>query len=111
MSAADLQSPDKLRSLEFDYYYAGTFPLLDLDSFDSKYARMIQDPAVRSSQRDHVAALQELDRRVRATYHLEPYVTASVPAHTFSTASFRDDRMTLVLWRRKAMFSVESPNN
>jgi hypothetical protein len=102
LSAADLESADKLSHLQFDYYYSGTLPLLDLDSFDSKYARMIQSPAVRSSQRAHVAKLQELDRRLRAAHDLEPYATASMPAHSFSTAGFRDDRMTLVLWRRKA---------
>jgi len=91
---------DRLRNLEFDYYYPSSLTAVDVDNLNSWFiGRLFPDPEMNAQQQAHLRKLQYIDEFVRANYTLTPYRRATVPAHTFSWAPFRNDLMTLTVYR------------
>jgi hypothetical protein len=92
---------ERIRRLEFDYYYPGAMVSLDLASLDSRYAKLVRpSSADRERQRDHVRALQKVDEQIHRHHRLELVANKTVAAHTFSSVAFREDSVTLSLYRR-----------
>ena len=92
-----------LRDLHFDYYYPGSLVAVDVDHLNSWFiGRLFPDPEMTARQQAPLRALQQIDAFIRANYPLEVQRRETLPAHTFSWASFRDDRMRLTLYRRAA---------
>lgn len=91
----------RLRDLEFDYYYPGSLVAVDVDDLNNWFiGRLFPDPEMNARQQAPLRRLQAIDEFVRANYPLVIDRQATVPARTFSWAPFRDDRMTLTLYRR-----------
>lgn len=91
----------RLTNLDFDYYYPGSLVAVDVENVDSwLFGRLLADPEENAMQKATLLRLQAIDQFVRNHYALESYRQESMPAHTFSGAPFRDDRMTLTLYRR-----------
>jgi hypothetical protein len=90
----------QLRNLQFDYYYPGSLVAVDVANLNSWFiGRLFPDPEMNARQQAPLRRLQSMDEFIRANYPLSIYRQATVPAHTFSWAPFRDDRMTLTLYR------------
>jgi hypothetical protein len=90
----------RLRNLQFDYYYPGSLVAVDVDNVDSWFiGRMFPDPETTARQQEPLRMMQRIDSFIRATYPLEIHHQETLPAHTFSWAPFRNDRMTLTLYR------------
>jgi len=60
---------------------------------------MFPDPETTARQQEPLRVMQKIDAFIRATYKLEIDRQETLPAHTFSWAPFRNDRMTLTLYR------------
>jgi hypothetical protein len=100
---------ERLRGLEFDYYYPGTLPAVDVENLNTWFiGRLFPDREMNAQQQAQLRQLQSIDQFIRKTYPLEPYRQATLPAQTFSWAPFRDDRMTLTIYRRKNRIDAAS---
>ncbi len=99
---------ERLRNLEFDYYYPGSLIAVDVDNLNTWFiGRLFPDPEMNALQQGHLRKLQFVDEFIRGNYALTPYRSATVPARTFSWAPFRDDRMTLTVYRVADSSAVE----
>jgi len=99
LTLADLDRPDYVRNLRFDYYYPGS--TLQLEDSTTWFASPDDAPDERlSHQRDGLRRLRELDALVRREHTLEPWRRTTVTAHTPSFAHFKDDRVTFGIDRR-----------
>jgi len=90
----------QLRNLQFDYYYPGSLVAIDVDNLNSWFiGRMFPDPEMNARQQEPLRMLRKIDAFIRTTYPLEIRRQETLPAHTFSWAPFRNDRMTLTLYQ------------
>ncbi len=102
LNRSDL-TDDRLRHLQFDYYYPGSMASLAPDSLQRGWARAVAGSPERvRRQRAHIEMIAQLDARVRQIWPLVADQQATVPAHTFSAAAFKDDRVALTLYRHVA---------
>lgn len=97
----------RLRNLDFDYYYPGSLVAVDVDQLNSWFiGRVFPDPEMNARQQAPLRRLQSIDEFIRTNYPLVIDRQATMPAYTFSWAPFRDDRMTLTLYRRDRSTSL-----
>lgn len=74
---------------------------MDVDHFDERFiGRLFYDAERTARQQAPLRSLRSVDAFVRSHYLLEIEHQETRPAHSFSGARFRDDRMTLTLYRR-----------
>lgn len=92
---------EALRHLDFDYYYPGSLVGVDVERLNTWWpGRLGPDPQMNARQQAALRRLQSMDAEIRQHYALLPERRATLPAHTFSWAPFRDDRLTLTWYRR-----------
>jgi len=90
----------RLRGLRFDYYYPGSLVAVDVDRLSTWFlARLFPDPELTARQQAPLRTLRSIDEFIRKNYPLAIFRQATVPAHVFGWAPFRDDRMTLTIYR------------
>ena len=97
LTLADLERPEYVRDLRFDYYYPGSTVQL-ADSTTWLDQNVDADERLRH-QRDGLRRLRELDALVPSAHALAPVRTQTVRAHTPSFAHFKNDRVTFALYR------------
>lgn len=109
LTLADLERPDYVRDLRFDFYYPGSTVQL-ADSTNWVDQNVVVDERLRHQQ-DGLRRLRELDALVRSAHTLEPVRTQTVRAHTPSFAHFKDGRVTFALYRAaRAEVASERPS-
>lgn len=110
LSRSDLERPEAIRDLRFDYYYPGAMMGLDPDNLMKWLERRVGgDPSRRIEQRTSLLALRRVDEIVRTSHPLTPFRSSTVPAHTWASTGFPDNTTTLTIYQRTAPPGDNSP--
>jgi hypothetical protein len=100
LTLADLDRPEYVRDLHFDYYYPGsTLQLVDSSTWFTRRWGDASDQERLRLQRAGLERWRELDALVRREHAIEPWRSTTVTGHTPSFAHFKDDTVTFQIYR------------